>query len=46
MPALNLTDLKRNTYDHQFQENEGENEKGVRIIAFRILFPAKWYQDH
>ena len=34
-----------NTYDQYFQENEGQNEKVVCIIAYNILFPARWHQD-
>ena len=30
-----------NTYDQEFQENEGENEKVVCIDAYRFYFPSK-----
>ena len=36
---------ERNTFDQLFQENEGQNENVV-CIAYKILFPARWHQDH
>ena len=35
-----------NTYDQWFQENEGQNENVMCIIAYETLFPARWHQDH
>ena len=35
-----------NTYDQWFQENEGQNKQVVCIIGYKILFPARWHQDH
>ena len=35
-----------NTYDQWFQENEGQNKQAVTIIAYKILFPTRWHQDH
>ena len=32
-----------NTND--FKKNEGQNGKGVCIIAYKILFQARWLQD-
>ena len=34
-----------NTYDQWFQENEGQKENVVCIIAYQILFPARWHQN-
>ena len=33
--------IECNTYDQQFQENEGQNEKVVCIIVYKILSPAR-----
>ena len=35
-----------NTYDQWFEENEGQNKQAVSIIAYKVLFPARWHQDH
>ena len=32
-------------YDQSLQENEGQNEKVVCIIAYNIIFPARWNKD-
>ena len=37
---------ERNSYDQWFQENEGQNNQAVSIFAYKILFPARWPQDH
>ena len=37
---------ERNTYHQLFQENEGQNNQVVCIIAYKILFPVRWHQDH
>ena len=35
-----------NTCDQWFQENEGQNKQAVSIIAYDIIFPTSWPQDH
>ena len=41
-----VAQTERNTYDHLFQENEGQNKQVVCIIAYKIPFSARWHQDH
>ena len=42
----NTAGPRKMQHNQEFQENEGVNEKVVCIDVYRILFPAKWHQDH
>ena len=41
LSVYRVAQKERNTYDQSFQENEGQSERVVCIIACKILFPAR-----
>ena len=47
LPVYRVAQKECNTYDQWFQENVEQNKKqAVSIIAYTIIFPTRWHQDH